>query len=185
MKHSGWVAKKSSLQRQRGFVFKLVHSLLTVAIVVALVVSYKAGYLSFLRHIPLQVKHLVQDGRRSWDNLGNENPDNQTGDNRQTNQSDSIDPIERSNEDSSYTEGSRYAVQVAAGYDSRQLYAWRDALLAEGYDAYLVSLSSARGMTFKLRVGSYNNREDAEAMRDRLRRRYPTNFGGSFVMQGD
>jgi len=176
VKHSGWVAKKSSLQWQQGFVFKLIHSLLTVAIIVALVVSYKAGYLSFLRHIPPQVKHIVQDGRQRWDNLGNENPANQTG---------TLDPIERGNEDSSYTEGSRYAVQVAAGYDSRQLYTWRDALLAEGYDAYLVSLSSARGMTFKLRVGSYNNREDAKAMRDRLRRRYPTNFGGSFVMQGD
>ena len=52
MKHSGWIAEKSSLQRQRGFVFKLLHSLLIVAIVVGLIVLYKTGNLAFLRDIP-------------------------------------------------------------------------------------------------------------------------------------
>jgi hypothetical protein len=189
VKHSDRIAVTSSpLRRQRGFVFKLVHSLLTVAIVVALVVSYKAGYLSFLKRVPGHLRDFFELDNREWDReRANRRDDYDQNDATYTQAShrEIRDPVERGNEDSSYVEDFRYTVQLAAGYDSRQLYAWRDSLIADGYDASLVSLNSTRGMTFKLRVGSYRNREDAEAMRDRLRRRYPTNFADSFIIQGN
>jgi hypothetical protein len=93
-------------------------------------------------------------------------------------------PVVREREGTNYTDN-RYAVQVAAGYDSRQLYAWRDALANDGYNAYLVSLNTPRGLQFKLRVGAYNSRTQAEALQTKLRNRYPTNFGESFVIEGD
>ena len=93
-------------------------------------------------------------------------------------------PVVREREDTQYTTN-RYAVQVAAGYDSRQLYGWRDELANDGYDAYLVSLNTPRGLMFKLRVGAYSSRSKAEALQTKLRNRYPTNFGASFVVEGD
>ncbi len=95
-------------------------------------------------------------------------------------------PVTREHEDTTYTDG-RYAVQIASGYDSRQLYAWRDSLVREGVNAYLVSLNTTRGLLFKLRVGAYTKRADAEQMRDKLANRYPDQglFADSFVVQGD
>lgn len=182
MKHSGLA--KSSLHRQRGFVFRLIHSLLIVAIVVALVVLYKNGKLTGLEN---KVKGFLGRGGNGGNGGGSTEtyPERRGEYLRATQRVSRPPPVERPNEDTGYTEDGRYTVQVAAGYDSRQLYAWRDELLQKGYNAYLVSLDTSRGMMFKLRVGAYYDRLDAEAMRDRLSRRYPTNFGDSFIVRGE
>lgn len=177
VKYSGQQAI-SSLHRQRGFVFKLIHSLMIVALVVILVVLYKGGKLAWLEN---KVRGIVSGGGGASTQTYPERRDNYL----RANQREYRAPVERPQEDSAYTEEGRYAVQVAAGYDSRQLYGWRDELLQKGYDAYLVSLTTSRGMMFKLRVGAYYDRQDAEAMRDRLSRRYPTNFGDSFIVEGE
>ncbi|GEM_PF-2323231 len=167
-------AATSSLRRQRGFVFKLIHSLLIVAGVVMLVVLYKTGKLSeFVQKARTVISNGVQPSAGKGGNY------------TQVSRQEEYAPVTRPNEDNQYTESGRYAVQVAAGYDSRQLYMWRDDLARAGYDAYLISLNTSRGMMFKLRVGAYTDRMDAEAMRDRLSRRFPTNFGDSFVVHGD
>lgn len=184
MKHSGWIMSKSSLQQQRGFVFKLIHSLLLVVVVVGLIVLYKTGNLSFLRAIPYYINKALdipeyhpRASRQTprW----NDDLYIQAQHTRPSNQ------VERPRPETTYTEHTRYAVQVAAGYDSRQLYELRNRLISDGYDAYLVSLNNAQGMSFKLRIGSYTQRKDAEAMRDHLRRRYPQKLGNSFVVQGE
>lgn len=181
MKPAGWVAEKSSLQRQQGFVFKLLHSLLIVAIVVGLAVLYKTGNLAFLNRAGQYLSDVLRP------NAAPRTRDRESSSYYQATYPASRPdgPVAFPNEDSQGAENGRYAVQVASSYDSRKLYAWRDELAADGYETYLVSINSPNGMLFKLRVGSYDNRPDAEAMRDRLRRRYPTNFGNSFVMRGN
>lgn len=158
-----------SLAKQRGFVFKLIHSLILVALVVGAILLYRAGKIPFLQYKP------------DWPSFVNGN--NNSGKYIQTSQR---DMVTREYEDSLLTY-SRYAVQVAAGYDSRQLYLWRDALVHDGFDAYLVSLNTSRGVMFKLRVGAFNNRQSAERLRDRIIRRYPHQglFSDSFVVQGE
>lgn len=184
MKYTGNVTLYS-LHRQRG-VFRLIHSLLIVTIVVGLVVLYKGGKLGFLRDLPPYFNNLLHFNRTNNHTTNNTNTDEPSALFR-FNQAQSADeqPVERRSEDRSFDQNARFAVQVAAGYDSRQLFAWRDELVNHGYEAYLVSLSTAQGMQFKLRVGAYTNRADAEAMRDSLRRRYAQNFANSFVIQGN
>jgi hypothetical protein len=172
----------SSLAKQRGFVFKLIHSLATVAVVVGLVVLYRAGKLPFINYKP-------NLNLPSWDTGSSSNGYNndnlwESGNNYVQAHQRKAAPVVREREDTKYTTN-RYAVQVAAGYDSRQLYGWRDELARDGYDAYLVSLNTPRGLMFKLRVGAYANRKQAEALQTKLRNRYPTNFGESFVVEGD
>lgn len=179
MKNPGQQATMSSLHRQRGFVFKLLHSLVIVALVVMLVVLYKTGKLA---GIEKRVRGLISGNSNSGS--AETYPERQNNYIRAT-QRESRPPVERPYEDSIFTEDARYAVQVAAGYDSRQLYAWRDELIQKGYDAYLVSINTPQGIMFKLRVGAYYDRQDAEAMRDRLSHRYPSNFGDSFIIRGD
>ncbi len=179
MKHSSSVSS-SSFRQQRGFVFKMIHSLLLVVVVVGLVVLYKAGKLPFVNYRP---------NLSEW-NLGssNNNPRNdnvwEPNNNYIQAQQRKPTPVIREREDTRYTTN-RYAVQVAAGYDSRQLYGWRDALAQDGYDAYLVSLNTPRGLMFKLRVGAFPSRKQAETLQAKLRSRYPTNFGASFIVEGD
>ncbi|QLQ30365.1 MAG: SPOR domain-containing protein [Candidatus Thiothrix singaporensis] len=175
-----------SLVKQRGFVFKLIHSLLLVAGAILLVLLYRAGKLPFVNYKPN-----LSDWSASIrpDNQHNEhyNEDVWEPDNThyyKATQHHRSAPVTRQQEETSYTDN-RYAVQVAAGYDSRQLYVWRDQLLRDGYDAYLVSLNTPRGLMFKLRVGAYGNRLQAENMRDKLRSRYPTNFDASFIVEGN
>lgn len=160
------------LPKQRGFVFKLIHALLIVLGVVTLIVLYKAGKIPFINYRPSApdwIRFPAQETSRPLSF-----PQQQRH---------STETVTRQREDDSY-DRTRFAVQVAAGYDSRQLYAWRDALLDDGYDAYLVSLNTPRGLMFKLRVGAYTSRTQAEAMRDKIARRYPMNFGDSFVVEG-
>lgn len=167
-----------SLVKQRGFVFKLVHSLLIVAGAIALVMLYRAGKLPFINYQPDLPTWSAGSGSSSNEAVWE--PDNNYIQARQRRYT----PVTREQEDTRYTDN-RYAVQVAAGYDSRQLYGWRDGLVRDGYDAYLVSLNTPRGLMFKLRVGAYNSRVQAENLRDKLRNRYPTNFGESFLVEGD
>lgn len=177
-----------SLTKQRGFVFRLIHSLLIVALVVGLVLLYRAGKLPSLEQVPEKVTQWVDEntptGSETLD-TGEEEASNKpwsSGGYIQTHQQ---KPVTRPKEDKHYLK-SRYAVQIAAGYDSRQLYTWRDELIADGYQAYLVSLNTPRGLMFKLRVGAYNKREQAENIRERLKRRYPQQpqFADSFVVEG-
>lgn len=158
-----------SLAQQRGFVFKLIHSLILVALIVGAILLYRAGKLPFIQYQP------------EWPGFGGGS--NNAGNYIQTSQR---DVVTRENETATLT-SSRYAVQVAAGYDSRQLYRWRDALIRDGFDAYLVSLNTSRGVMFKLRVGAFNNRAPAERLRNRIINRYPNQglFLDSFIVQGE
>lgn len=171
-----------SLGKQRGFVFKLMHSMLIVVGVIALVLLYKAGKLPFINYRPSLPNWGSSSSSSSTHNYSDDvwEPSNNYV---RAQQRRSV-PVVREQEDTEYTTN-RYAVQVAAGYDSRQLYGWRDELLRDGYNAYVVSLNTPRGLMFKLRVGAYVKRPQAEALRDKLSRRYPSNFGESFVVEGD
>lgn len=219
--------------KQRGFVFRLIHSLAIVALVVGLVILYKTGKLSGLTQVPGKVSHWVggqvnhttpsanyrqdyapppyaqqdydprayppqtqttyydyqtpyrDDEARSWTTTRNY-WDNDIYKRAPSYTSRKTTSVTKPKEDTRYTV-SRYAVQVAAGYDSRQLYAWRDALINDGFHAYIISLNTSKGLLLKLRVGAYNKREQAEAMRDKLAQRYPEQglFTDSFVIQGD
>lgn len=221
-----------SLVKQRGFVFRLMHSLLIVALVVGLVVLFKTGKFSVsgLSQVPGQVSHWVgghinrpnqatyRPGyaqpnytQRDYDpraaippttyydypnqQAPSPNPYWYDTNNNSDWGNDIYKPappvrkpttVAKPKEDTRYT-SLRYAVQVAAGYDSRQLYAWRDALIADGFHAYIISLNTPKGLLLKLRVGAYNKRDQAEAMRDRLVKRYPQQglFTDSFVIEGD
>lgn len=191
MKNSGYSIPRS-LAKQRGFVFKLIHSLLTVVLVVGLVVLYKAGKLPFINYKPnLSNWHLPSiPTMPSGSNTDSDSPIwekpqwEKSPTYIQTQQKKK--PVTDDAEDTVYTNG-RYAVQVAAGYDSRQLYGWRDALVRDGFDAYLVSLNTSKGLLLKLRVGAYTNRAQAEKTRDRIKNRYPEQglFADSFVITGD
>ncbi|MEZ5451959.1 MAG: SPOR domain-containing protein [Thiothrix sp.] len=170
-----------SRSRQRGFVFKMIHSLLLVAGAVLLVLLYRAGKLPFINYKPNISGWAAGLGGNG--NSGNNDvwePDNNYI--RATQRRSA--PVTRPREDTEYTDN-RYAVQIAAGYDSRQLYVWRDQLVRGGYNAYLVSLNTPRGLMFKLRVGAYASRVQAESMRDKIRNRFPTNFGESFIVEGN
>jgi hypothetical protein len=177
----------SSLVKQRGFVFKFIHSLLIVVMVVGLVVFYRAGKLPFINYSPNLTNWTIGSSSSSTHNptYNDDVWDSSPSSNNyiQARQRKAV-PVVREREDTQYT-NNRYAVQVAAGYDSRQLYGWRDALAQDGYDAYLVSLNTPRGLMFKLRVGAYRSRSQAETLQNKLRNRYPTNFGESFVVEGD
>jgi hypothetical protein len=176
----------SSLTKQGGFVFKMIHSLLMVVGVVSLVVLYKAGKLPFLNYRPSMPDWTIGNSTSSTHGLSSSDEnlwDSGSNNYIQARQSKSA-PVVREREDTTYT-NNRYAVQVAAGYDSRQLYEWRDALARDGYDAYVVSLNTPRGLMFKLRIGAYHSRTQAEALQAKMRNRYPTNFGASFVVEGD
>jgi cell division septation protein DedD len=102
---------------------------------------------------------------------------------RQQSETSERKPVKRPDESTQLTK-QRYAVQAAAGYDSRHLYELRDALIQAGYPAYLVSIQTPDGIMFKLRVGAFNKREPAEALRDKLRNRYPETLSNSFVIEG-
>lgn len=182
MKHFSNLSSRS-LRKQRGFVFKLIHSLLLVVGVVSLVLLYKAGKLPFINYRPnLSTWNLGANNNRTevlWE-TADAPPPNQYF---QAQQRKSV-RVTREREDTRYT-NPRYAVQVAAGYDSRQLYKWRNELARDGHDAYLVSLNTSRGLLLKLRVGAFTSRAEAEALRTKIRSRYPNNFGTSFIVEGD
>ncbi len=178
----------SSLSQQKGFIFRLLHSLLIVAIVVSLVVLYKMGKLQHFREWSQDTKVWLQEQSESFRFATNTQDDEPHARHAATRDADEDShKVTRPKEDTQYTETGRFAVQVAAGYDSRQLYAWRDALQHDGFDAYLVSLNTAQGLLLKLRVGSYKNRHQADKLRERLRNRYPEQglFEDSFVVEGD
>lgn len=169
----------SSLRKQHGFVFKLIHSLILVVGVVSLVVMYKAGKLPFINYRPdLSGLNFGGSTSNNSDNLW------ESTNNYIQAQQRRAEPVTQQREDTKYTTN-RYTVQVAAGYDSRQLYGWRDALAADGYDAYLVSLNTPRGLMFKLRVGAFTSHKQAENLQAKIRKRYPNNFGASFIVEGD
>lgn len=182
----------SPLNRQRGFVFKLIHSLIIVSLVVGAVVLYKKGKLPFVNYRP-SLSHWTPARPPAQPSLP---PDTWTAEEpasryiqttrRRTQPAARDTTVAREWEDTVYTTG-RYAVQVAAGYDSRQLYAWRDALVRDGFQAYVVSLNTSKGLQFKLRVGAYTSRQQAEKTRDRIKNRYPAQglFADSFVITGE
>ncbi len=190
MKHTSRTSRQFSLHHQKGFVFKLVHSLLIVTLTLVLILLYEGGHLEFLRHLPGRIIHFLDDdgGRRD---RGERNPDTPGNPGSShywhANYPGDIFPDFPAQQDSgydSYRENALYSVQVAAAYDSRALYFWRDELAGKGYQAYLVSSNTPKGMLFKLRVGPYRNRQEAEDMRDRLGQ-YSQKFSSGFIVPGD
>lgn len=174
MNKVGRIVSRHSPARQRGFVFKFLHSMLIVAAVVGLAWMYKMGRLPTMRDLQ-NVPHMPNLSR--WGNSSawqaHQPPDYSQHSNAPAS----------AHEDPGYMDV-RYAVQAAAGYDSRQLKEFQQELAHDGYDAYLVSLNTPDGLLFKLRVGAYNKRSDAESVRNKLRTHYPDHFGASFVIQG-
>lgn len=78
-----------------------------------------------------------------------------------------------------------YTVQVAATYDSRKAYGMRYELQEDGYQAYIQELEEKQGRLFKVRVGKYKNKNNARAIRDQIRRRYPERMGDSYILLRD
>jgi len=165
----GRMVSRHSPAQQRGFVFKFLHSVLIIVAIVGLAILYKNGKLPSIHDLP---------NIRNWANKQTWQPQP-----AQTSYSQHGDAPSRAHEDPGYAD-TRYAVQVAAGYDSRQLYDLQQMLRHDGYDAYLVSLNTSDGMLFKLRVGAYEKRSAADRECSKLRARYPQRLGDSFVIQG-
>ncbi len=61
-----------------------------------------------------------------------------------------------------------YTVQVAALSDQQAAIELRRRLIAEGYEAYLVSVQTERGVIFRLRVGAFANRAAAVSFANRM-----------------
>ena len=172
----------TSHARQRGFVFRLLHSLFIVFTVVILVVLYRTDHLRNVHEWPSQTVEWLKERK---DAIGFAS---QVDSDTPRSHSASLHKVVRQQEeDSQYTSTGRFAVQVAAGYDSRQLYAWRDALIDDGFNAYLVSLNTSQGLLLKLRVGAFTARSSAEKLRERIINRYPEQglFEDSFIVEGE
>lgn len=76
-----------------------------------------------------------------------------------------------------------YTVQVFNGYNSKYAYDLRTALKGDGYTAtHIRELRLKKGVLFKVRIGRYRDRYAAFAVRDQIRRRYPSTLGNSFVI---
>lgn len=181
MKYTRRTSYQPSLHQQKGFVFKLVHSLLIVAVTVILILLYQGGQLGFLRHFPGKITRFLEDDRGRDDRGWSEN--NNPGDSRYWR----ADYRDRSastwNQDDNY-EAAIYSVQLTAAYDSRTLYYWRDELIRNGYKAYLTRSNTSQGMLFKLRVGPYKSRHQAEETRWKLGQ-YSQNFADGFLVPGE
>ena len=162
-------------------IFKLMHALLIVVIVVGLVVLFKTGKLQGAKHWPSDAKDWLQEQRDALD-LHSDDADEQRNTNDTT-----PHKVTRPKETTHYTDSGRFAVQLAAGYDSRQLYALRDSLINDHFDAYLVSLNTTQGLLLKLRVGNFKSHNQAEKLRERLQNRYPEQglFADSFIVEGN
>lgn len=184
MKYASRTSHPHSLYRQKGFVFRLIHSMLIIAIAVVLVLLYQHGHLRFLRHIPGDIARFLEDEPRG-DNGYNDRSDNGSGSSRYW-RTDYREHSSSSQGNSGHgqKEPALYSVQLAAAYDSRTLYYWRDELLRNGYKAYLVRANTADGMLFKLRVGPYNDRYQAEKTRWNLGQ-YSQNFTDGFIVAGE
>ena len=61
-----------------------------------------------------------------------------------------------------------YTVQVAALSDQQAAIELRRRLIAEGYEAYLVSVQTEQGVIFRLRVGAFANRAAAVSFAGRM-----------------
>lgn len=61
-----------------------------------------------------------------------------------------------------------YTVQVAALSDQQSAIELRRRLIAEGYEAYLVSVQTEQGVIFRLRVGAFANRAAAVSFAGRM-----------------
>jgi cell division septation protein DedD len=61
-------------------------------------------------------------------------------------------------------------VQVAAYQREGDASAVRDRLVKKGYPAFVTSASTAAGTWFRVRVGGYDTRNEAQAVATRLKR---------------
>lgn len=78
-----------------------------------------------------------------------------------------------------------YTVQVTATYNSKTAYGMRRELQADGYQAYIQEQEDREGRMFRVRVGKYQNLNNARAIRDQIRRRYPDTMNDSYVLKRD
>jgi hypothetical protein len=181
-----WLKHQHYSKRQRGQ-FNLLHVFMIIAIVVGGAVLYQKNSFPYIHYKPdfSSVKRIFSapvDADLYDDHLISQSSSTHTRE-RQQSETSERKPVKRPDESTQLTK-QRYAVQAAAGYDSRHLYELRDALIQAGYPAYLVSIQTPDGIMFKLRVGAFNKREPAEALRDKLRNRYPETLSNSFVIEG-
>ena len=179
-----WLKRQQYSKRQRGQ-FNLLHAFIIIALVVGGAVLYQKNRFPYIHYKPdfSGIKRIFSAPATHPD-VYDDNLVNQSSSERNNAESNNErKPVKRPDESSKLTK-QRYAVQAAAGYDSRHLYELRDALIQAGYPAYLVSIQTPDGIMFKLRVGAFNKREPAEALRNKLRNRYPETLSNSFVIEG-
>lgn len=182
-----WLKRQHYSKRQSGQ-FTLLHAFLIIAIVVGGAVLYQKHLFPYIHYKPdfssvKRIFNTAPDADLYDDNLLNQSSSTHIRERRQSDTKHDYKTVKRPEESTQLTR-QRYAVQAAAGYDSRHLYELRDALIQAGYPAYLVSIQTPDGIMFKLRVGAFNKREPAEALRDKLRTRYPETLNSSFVIEG-
>ena len=182
-----WLKHQHYSKRQRGQ-FNLLHAFLIIAIVVGAAVLYQKNSFPYIHYKPdfSSVKRIFStppDADLYDDHLANQSSSTHSRERHKSEANSERKPVKRPDESTQLTK-QRYAVQAAAGYDSRRLYELRDALIQAGYQAYLVSIQTPDGIMFKLRIGAFNKREPAEALRDKLRNRYPETLSNSFVIEG-
>lgn len=184
MKYTSQAFQASSLYRQKGFVFKLVHSLLIISVAMILVLLYQGGHLNFLHHLPGKIIRILEEDEHTISRGTNRNPEGsrywQT-DYRERDYQEQNSSWETNNTYYDDRETGRYVVQLIAAYDAPSLYHWRDELLQNGYKAYLDNTDTAKGVLFKLRIGPYRSRQQAEEARWRIRQ-YSPEFADGFIV---
>ena len=75
-----------------------------------------------------------------------------------------------------------YTVQVVATPSREEAFSFKRALMRDGYSARVEEGDYGRnGRYYKVRIGKYDYRNDAIAVKDRIKRTYIKHFSDSFV----
>jgi hypothetical protein len=68
-----------------------------------------------------------------------------------------------------------YSIQISASHNLNDAKKVMNTFADEGYDTFIVS-ASIRGTTmYQVRIGPYGHREEAKAIKNRIKRRFPRN----------
>ena len=94
---------------------------------------------------------------------------------------DALPDHQRSDNNSSDSDGT-YAVQVMTLTNREEAFAYKRALVRDGYSARVEEDTYGQnGIRYKIRIGRYEHKSEALGVRDRIVRVYTEHFDDSFV----
>ena len=86
------------------------------------------------------------------------------------------------NDDTYQASDHLYTVQVVATPNREEAFSFQRALMCDGYSARVEEGGYGRkGIYYKVRIGKYDYKSDAIAVKDRIKRMYIKHFADSFV----